>query len=62
MDLKLEDIGIDVDAVSTNDNPFYFKSMQILNNADDEELEFYYTLLKTAQKGSDIFKSKKNKN
>lgn len=62
LDLKLDDVGIDLDEVSTNDNPFYLKSMQILSNADDEELEFYYTLLKTAQKGSDIFKNKNNKN
>lgn len=56
LDIKLENVGIDFENVSTNDNPFYIKSMQILNNADEQELEFYYSLLKAAQKGSDIFK------
>lgn len=58
LDLKLDDVGINLDKISTNDNPFYIKSMQILSNADEDELEYYYALLKTAQKGSDIFKSK----
>lgn len=57
LDLKLDDVGIDLDKVSINDNPFYIKSMQILSNADEQELEYYYTLLKTAQRGADIFKS-----
>ena len=29
--------------------------MQILNNATEQELEFYYGLLKQGQKGSEIF-------
>lgn len=62
LDLKLDDVSIDLDKVSTNDNPFYIKSMQILSNADEQELEYYYSLLKTAQKGADIFKSKNNEN
>lgn len=58
LDLKLDDVGIDIEKVSTNDNPFYMKSMQILSNADEQEIEYYYSLLKIAQKGADIFKNK----
>ena len=57
LDLNIEDVGLNLENVPANDNPFYIKSMQILNSASDEELEFYYSLLKTAQKGVDIFKS-----
>lgn len=57
LDLKLDDVGINLEKVSTNDNPFYIKSMQILSNANDDELEYYYNLLKTAQKGLDTFKN-----
>lgn len=58
LNLKSSTIGIDLEKVSINDNPFYLKSIQILNNADEQELKYYYSLLKTAQKGSDIFKNK----
>lgn len=58
LDLRLDTFGIDLEKVSTNDNPFFLKAMQILNNADDQELEYYYNLLKTAQKGTHIFRSK----
>lgn len=57
LDLKLDDVGINLEKVSTNDNPFYIKSMQILSNANDDELEYYYNLLKTAQKGLGTFKN-----
>lgn len=56
LDLKLDDVGINLEKVSTNDNPFYIKSMQILSNASDDELEYFYNLLKTAQKGLEVFK------
>ena len=56
LDLNIEDIGLNLENVPINDNPFYIKSMQILNNAGDSELEFYYGLLKTGQKGIKIFK------
>lgn len=58
LDLNIEHEGIEFKNVSANDNPFYIKSMQISSNADDEELEYYYSLLRAAQKGSDIFKNK----
>lgn len=57
LDIKFDSVGINLEKVSTNDNPFYLKSMQILSNADEQELEYYYSLLKTAQKGLDIFKN-----
>lgn len=57
LDLDIEDAGIDFEKVSANDNPFYIKLIQILNNATEQELEFYYSLLKTAQRGFDIFKN-----
>lgn len=58
LDLKIDDVGADLEKVSANDNPFYIKSMQILNNATEQELEFYYGLLKQAQKGAEIFCNK----
>ena len=54
--LSTEDAGIEFEKISANDNPFYIKSIQILNNATEQELEFYYSLLKTAQRGCSIFK------
>ena len=57
LDLKLENFETELKKVSINDNPFYIKSMQILNTANENELEFYYSLLKTAQKGSNILKN-----
>ena len=55
LDLKIDDVGLNLEKVSVNDNPFYIKSVQILNNATEQELEFYYSLLKAGQKGTEIF-------
>ncbi len=55
LDLKMDDTGLNLEKVSVNDNPFYTKSVQILNNATEAELEFYYGLLKQGQKAADIF-------
>lgn len=56
LDLSIEDVGLNMEKVSANDNPFYIKSLQILNNASEQELEFYYGLLKQGQKGLELFK------
>ena len=48
--LNIEDAGTEFGKVSANDNPFYIKSLQILNNATEQELEFYYSILKQCQK------------
>ncbi|MCD7879209.1 MAG: helix-turn-helix domain-containing protein [Candidatus Gastranaerophilales bacterium] len=56
LDLNIETAGINLENVSVNDNPFYIKSMQILNNANEQELEYYYGLLKQGQKGIDIIR------
>lgn len=55
LDLNIEEVGLNLEKVSVNDNPFYVKSVQILNSATEQELEFYYGLLKQGQKASDIF-------
>ena len=55
LDMGVNEAGLELAKVSVNDNPFYIKSMQILNNATEQELEFYYGLLKQGQKGSEIF-------
>lgn len=55
LDIGVKEAGLDLEKVSVNNNPFYIKSMQILNNANEQELEFYYGLLKQGQKGSEIF-------
>ncbi len=54
--LNIDDVGLDIEDKSLNDDPFYIKSMQILNNATKQELEFYYGLLKQGQKGTNMFK------
>lgn len=56
LDLKIDEVGLNLEKVSVNDNPFYIKSVQILNNATEQELEFYYSLLKAGQKGKELFK------
>lgn len=56
LDLKIDEVGLNLEKVSVNDNPFYIKSVQILNSATEQELEFYYSLLKAGQKGIEIFK------
>ena len=56
--LKIEDIGLHFDNANINDNPFYIKSLQILNAANSEkEYEYYYGTLRQAQKGIDILKA-----
>lgn len=57
LDINIEEVGLNLENVPVNDNPFYIKSVQILNGATEQELEFYYGLLKQGQKGADIFKS-----
>ncbi len=59
LDLNIEDVGLDFNSSNSNNNsPFYIKSFQILNNAKNEqELEYYYGILRQAQKGIDILKS-----
>lgn len=57
LDLEIDKVGLNLKKVSVNGNPFYIKSMQILDNASEDELEFYYGLLKLVQKASQIFKS-----
>lgn len=55
LDLSIEDVGLNLEHVTSNDNPLYLKVVQILNRADKKQLEFYYMLLKTAEKGTGIF-------
>ena len=58
LDLSIEDVGLNLEHVSSKDSPYYIKALQILNSASSEqELEYYYGQLKQAQKGIDILKS-----
>ena len=58
LNLSIEDVGLNLEHVTSNDSPFYTKSLQILNSANSEnELEYYYGQLKQAQKGIDILKN-----
>ncbi len=60
LDLTFEDIGLDAISSShhSSNNPFYIKSIQILQNANnEEEIEFYYGMLKQAQKGISLIKN-----
>ncbi len=58
LNLSIEDVGLNFENLSSNESPFYIKSIQILNDAKSEqELEYYYGVLKQAQKGIEILKS-----
>lgn len=57
LDVTAQELGFNFENISENDNPFYIKSMQILNNATEQELEYYYGILKQAQKGLDLIRS-----
>lgn len=57
LDLKIDEVGLNLEKVSVNDNPFYIKSVQILNSATEQELEFYYSLLKAGQKSISLLKA-----
>lgn len=49
LDINIE--NLEINSILT-DNPFYIKSLQILNNAKNEnELKFYYAVLKEMQEG-----------
>lgn len=58
--LEIEDKDIDtyLNKISENDNPYYMKSLLILNKATAQELEFYYGVLKQLQKGMETLKNK----
>lgn len=56
LNLSIEEVGFEFENVSANDNPFYVKSVQILNSATELELEYYYGILNQAQKGLLLFK------
>lgn len=55
--LNVDDVRFNLENVSANDNPFYIKSVQILNSATEQELEFYYSLIKAGQKGLELINS-----
>lgn len=55
-ELSVEEAGLDLEKVVINDNPFIAKSMQILTNANEQEAELYYGVLKQAQKCIDAYK------
>lgn len=58
LSISIEDIGIDLNHIATNQSPYYIKSLQILNSAKTEhELEYYYGLLRQAQKGIDLIRT-----
>ena len=57
LDIGVEEAGLDLAKVSVNDNPFYIKSMQILNSANEQDLELYYGLLKQCQRCIEAYKS-----
>lgn len=44
------ELDSEINKTLPNDNIFYIKSMQILNSANEQELEFYYGILKQCRK------------
>lgn len=57
LDISIDDVGLNLEKVSLTRNQFFIKSMQILNSASENELEFYYNLLKAGQKSVAVLKS-----
>ncbi len=58
LDLTFEDVELDVNSLKS-DSPYYTKIIQILNEAKSEqELEFYYNILRQVQNGLEILKRK----
>ncbi len=57
LELNIEDVGLNLERVPVKNNSFYIKSMQILNNSSENELKFYYYLLKAAQKNLSLFEN-----
>ena len=55
--IKLSGKGIENGSCAGLINPYYLKSIEILDSADDKELEYYYGLLKQGQNGIKIIKS-----
>ena len=56
LNLKIEDVGLDLNAHKNSDNPFYLRALHILDTATDQELEYYYGILNQAQKGLQLLK------
>ena len=57
LNLNIDDVELDFSKFQTSDNPFYIKSLQILNSATtQQEHEYYWGTLKQAQKGIEILK------
>ena len=58
LNLSVEDVGLDLKQAATNENPYYVKSLKILNSAKDgREHEIYYDMLKQLQKSIEVLKS-----
>lgn len=58
LDLSIEDVGLNLEQVESKDSPFYIKSLQILNGANNEqELEYFYNLLRAGLKNIDVLKN-----
>lgn len=58
LDLSIEDVGLNLEQVESKDSPFYIKSLQILNGANNEqELEYFYNLLRVGLKNIDVLKN-----
>ena len=58
LDINVEDVGLDLGQIQSNDNPFYIKSLQILNGAENEkDQEYYYGILNQAKKGLELLRS-----
>ena len=53
LEVTPEELGLEINKASVRDNIFYIKSMQILNAANEQELEFYYGILNQCKKEFD---------
>ncbi len=55
--VSVEEVGLNLEQISINNNPLMAKALHILNSAkDDEELRCYLDALKTTQKALEVNK------
>lgn len=58
LNASVEDVGLDIERAIPNDNPYYLKSLQILNSVEDaQEYKLYYDTMRQMQKAIEALKS-----
>lgn len=59
LNITIEEAGLNLDNLQIKENPFYIKSLQILNNAsNDTEIEIFYNSLEQTRKNIKLLNKK----